>query len=173
MAATTPWQALARAGAGLVWRCCRFDELSGTELDAIYRARQQIFVIEQDCAYLDADGCDPACLHLAAWAPGEGAAPRAYARIVPPEIKYTEPSIGRVLTLGGGRGIGLGRELVRRAIDECRNAHAGCAIRISAQARLQAFYSDFGFVTVGAPYLEDGIPHIEMLLAATAPSPFP
>ena len=146
----------------LRWRGCRFDELSVFELDAIYRARQQIFAIEQACAYLDADGFDAASFHLAAWADGHDA-PLAYARIVDPGQKYAEPSIGRVITTAAARGTGLGRDLVRRVIAQCSQLHPGQGIRISAQSRLERFYAELGFVAVGAPYLEDGIPHTEML----------
>ncbi len=145
----------------LTWRCCGFDALSVVELESIYRARQLVFVIEQACAYLDADGVDSVSIHLAAHAPGE-ALPLAYARIVAPGKKYAEPSIGRVLTLGAGRGCGIGRELVRRAVVACELAYPATPIRISAQARLEAFYASFGFAPVGASYLEDGIPHVEM-----------
>ena len=144
------------------WRWCRFDELSVVELDAIYRARQQVFTIEQNCIYLDADGHDPHAFHLAAWAE-DRAMPLAYARVVHPGRKYDEPSIGRVITVSAARGTGLGRELVRRATALCSEAFPGRGIRISAQTRLEPFYAEFGFVAIGAPYLEDGIPHTEML----------
>jgi len=146
----------------LTWRWCRFDELSVFELDAIYRARQQVFAIEQACAYLDADGFDAASWHLAAWSP-DHKDPLAYARVVHPGQKYAEPSIGRVITTAPARGTGRGRELVRRAIAHCNAAYPGQAIRISAQTRLERFYAELGFVAVGAPYIEDGIPHTEML----------
>ena len=148
--------------APLTWRCYRFDELSVCELDAIYRARQQVFSIEQQCAYLDADGLDPESLHLCAWSPSHQT-PLAYARVVPPGLKYTEPSIGRVITTAAARGTGLGRELVRRAIALTQQAFPHQGIRISAQTRLEAFYAEVGFVAVAAPYMEDGIPHTEML----------
>jgi len=144
------------------WRWCRFGELSVFELEAIYRARQQVFAIEQACAYLDADGFDPHSWHLAAWSP-EHSLPLAYARVVQPGQKYGEPSIGRVITVGTARGTGLGRELVRRAVVHCTATYPSQAIRISAQTRLERFYVDFGFVPVGSPYMEDGIPHTEML----------
>jgi ElaA protein len=144
------------------WRWCRFEELSVFELDAIYRARQQVFAIEQHCAYLDADGFDAESLHLAAWSPTHEI-PLAYARVVRPGVKYAEPSIGRVLTTADARGTGLGRELVRRAIQVTQQAFPGHGVRISAQTRLEAFYVDAGFVAIGTPYLEDGIPHTEML----------
>jgi len=146
----------------LSWRWCRFDELSVFELDAIYRARQQVFSVEQACVYLDADGFDAASWHLAAWSPVHKE-PFAYARVVHPGQKYAEPSIGRVITTAPARGTGLGRELVRRAIVHCNNAYPDQAIRISAQTRLERFYAELGFVAAGAPYIEDGIPHTEML----------
>lgn len=152
------------------WRCCAFEALSVAELDAIYRARQQVFVIEQACAYLDADGADPQCWHLAAWSEAPGG-PLAYARIVPPGLKYAEASIGRVITSAAARGTGLGRELVRRAVHEAGALFPGHGLRISAQAHLQRFYGAFGFVPVGAEYLEDDIPHIEMLRPASVTSP--
>lgn len=144
------------------WRCCAFDALAVAELDAIYRARQQVFVIEQGCAYLDADGADPQCWHLAAWS-AAGSEPLAYARLVAPGVKYPEASIGRVITSSAARGTGLGRELVRRAVVEAEALFPGAGIRISAQAHLQRFYGAFGFLSVGDEYMEDGIPHIEML----------
>ena len=152
----------ARAAPEVRWRCCAFDALAVAELDAIYRARQQVFVIEQGCAYLDADGADPQCWHLAAWSAAL-AEPLAYARIVAPGVKYPEVSIGRVITSSAARGTGLGRELVRRAVAEAEALFPGTGIRISAQAHLQRFYGAFGFVAVGDEYMEDGIPHIEML----------
>ena len=149
------------------WRWCRFDVLSVFELQAIYRARQTVFSIEQACAYLDADGFDEASWHLAAWSP-ESKVPLAYARVVHPGQKYAEPSIGRVITTAAARGTGLGRELMRRAIECCTEAFPGQGIRISAQTRLEPFYAELGFAAVGAPYLEDGIPHTEMVRAAAA-----
>ena len=146
------------------WRWCHFDSLGVHELQAINRARQEVFVIEQQCIYLDADGADTASFHLAAWG-DELALPLAYARVVPPGVKYAEPSIGRVLTTEAARGTGLGRELVRRAIEHCRAIYPQEGIRISAQSRLEGFYAGFGFVVQGERYLEDGIPHTEMLRA--------
>ena len=156
------------SSAPLRWRFCAFDELGPRELQAINRARQQVFVLEQQCIYLDADGVDEQSHHLAAWAAG-AAEPLAYARIVAPGIKYDEPSIGRVITHAAARGTGLGRELVRRAIAHCRATYPGQGIRISAQSRLERFYAGYGFEIIGEPYLEDDIPHTEMLLPAEVP----
>ena len=144
------------------WRWCRFDALDVFELQAIYRGRQLVFVIEQACAYLDADGFDAHAFHLAAWG-SDRTVPLAYARVVYRGQKYQEPSIGRVITTGAARGTGLGRELVRRSVAHCRETFPGLAIRISAQSRLELFYQSFGFAAVAPRYLEDGIEHTEML----------
>src|SRR5438105_4269611 len=148
----------------LTWRWCAFDALTPRELQNIYMARQQVFAIEQACAYLDADGYDEDSYHLAAWS-AEHRMPLAYARVVHPGVKYAEPSIGRVITTATARGTGLGRELVRRAIDHSSHVVPQHGIRISAQSRLENFYAGFGFALVGERYMEDGIPHTEMLRA--------
>jgi ElaA protein len=149
------------------WRCCPFDELTLRELQYIYMARQQVFCIEQDCAYLDVDGRDEAAWHIAAWTRGHSV-PLAYARLLPPGLRYAEPSIGRVLTTASARGSGLGRELVRRALALSARLFPAQGVRIAAQSRLEAFYAEFGFVIVGERYLEDGIEHTEMLLKLPA-----
>ena len=146
------------------WRCCAFDDLSVRELDAIYRGRQQVFVLEQQCIYLDADGVDPQSWHLAAWRGGDGAL-LAHARLVAPGVKYAEPSIGRVITTAAGRGSGIGRVLVARAVAEVERLWPRRGIRISAQSYLRRFYAEAGFVAVTDDYDEDGIPHVEMLRA--------
>lgn len=153
----------------LTWRCVPFDSLAPRELQAIHRARQRVFTVEQSCAFLDADELDEGAHHLVACAPGE-LEPLAYARLLAPGAKYAEASIGRVLTSVGARRSGLGRELMARALAlvEAIWPHAG--VRISAQTHLQAFYASFGFVAVGSPYLEDGIDHTEMLRSADAVS---
>ena len=148
--------------ASLSWRCSRLSELGAVELARIYRARQEVFSIEQNCVYLDADEADEQSYHLAAWSPAH-ALPLAYARLVDPGIKYAEPSMGRVITTAAARGTGLGRELVRRVLAASGELHPGQGVRISAQSRLRRFYGEFGFEAVGEDYMEDGIPHIEML----------
>jgi ElaA protein len=151
---------------GLDWRFSRFEALTVFELDAIYRARQLVFSLEQQCVYVDADGFDGTAFHLAGWSPQRDI-PMAYARIVLPGAKYPEPSIGRLITSSPIRGTGLGRELLRRAMAACAQEFPAQAVRISAQTRLTRFYAQAGFVEVGAPYLEDGILHTEMLLASS------
>jgi ElaA protein len=147
---------------GLRWRWCRFDALSVHELQNIYAASQAVFALEQQCVYLDIDGYDEAAYHLAAWSPAERW-PLAYARLLDPGTKYSEASMGRVITTAPARGRGLGRELVRRMLAHSAEAWPHGGIRISAQSRLERFYAEFGFVAVGPPYIEDGIPHTEML----------
>ncbi len=142
----------------LSWHLREFSALTPREVYAIHQLRERVFVVEQRCAYLDADGIDPSCHHL--WA-SEDDAIRAYCRLVPAGIKYAEVSIGRVITTPEARGTGLGRELMRRAVDAC----GAVAIRIGAQAHLERFYGETGFVKASDPYIEDGIPHIEMLRA--------
>jgi ElaA protein len=152
------------ASSSLTWRAARLEALAPLELARIYRARQQVFAIEQQCVYLDADTADEYSFHLAAWSPAHDL-PLAYARLVDPGVKYAEPSIGRVITTTAGRGTGLGRELVRRAVALSMERHPGQGIRISAQSHLRRFYGEFGFEPFGEDYLEDGIPHVEMLRA--------
>jgi ElaA protein len=147
-----------------VWRYGAFEALSPRELQYIYRARQAVFVVEQHCPFIDADGLDERAHHLACWAPSQPE-PLAYARLLEPGAKYADASIGRVLTTAAVRGSGLGRELMARALAHAATTWPGRSVRISAQSRLGAFYASFGFVAVGARYLEDGIDHTEMLLA--------
>ncbi|WP_421887961.1 GNAT family N-acetyltransferase [Methylibium sp.] len=145
----------------IVWRCARLPELSPLELQRIHIARQQVFAVEQDCVFQDADEVDEQSAHLAAWR--EDGVLLAYARLVDPGVKYAEPSIGRVLTTAAARGTGVGRVLVRRAVDHATAVFPGQGLRISAQLRLERFYAEAGFVCVGEPYLEDDMPHVEML----------
>ena len=155
--------------AALDWRCIAFDALSPRELQGIYMARQRVFAVEQNCAFLDADGLDEIAHHLGVW-PAGAREPVAYARLLPPGAKYAEASVGRVLTSIDARGRGLGRELMVRALALVASTWPGAAVRISAQTRLEAFYASLGFVAVGPPYLEDGVDHTEMLRPSPAPS---
>ena len=148
----------------LTWQCSPFDGLSTKVLYAILRARQIVFVVEQNCPFLDADDVDQHCLHLLGWqVQGFNNALAAYARLVPPGGKYREPSIGRVITSPEFRGQGFGKELMQRAVQAMDQLYPGLAIRIGAQQYLEMFYSGFGFVTVSPTYIEDGIPHVEMV----------
>jgi ElaA protein len=144
----------------LTWQLKHFKELSGTELYAIMRVRQEVFVVEQNCPYLDADGKDIYCQHLVGYVDGEIA---AYARIVPPHVSYAEPSIGRVLTSSKYRTGGYGKLLMQKAVTETINVYGAVDIRIGAQLYLKKFYEGFGFAQQGEVYDEDGIDHIIML----------
>lgn len=150
----------------LQWQCASFDELSNLQLHAILQARSAVFVIEQNCVYQDVDGKDPISHHLTAWTPeGEVA---AYLRIVPAGISFDEASLGRVISTQDWRGSGVGKALIANGIKALHARYPGAPIRIGAQAYLEKFYGSFGFETVSDIYLEDDIPHIEMLLVAKA-----
>lgn len=145
----------------LVWREAEFGALGVADVYAILAARVAVFVVEQDCPYQDLDGLDADALHL--WATDPDGVVAAYARITPPGSRFVEASIGRVLTAQSYRGVGLGRELMARAIELARRRFPDSALRISAQQYLDRFYAGLGFRFVRGPYPEDGIPHIEML----------
>lgn len=146
----------------ITWICRPFAELSNNELYALLRLRSEIFVVEQNCVFLDADNNDQLSHHLMGW---EGNTLAAYTRLVPPGLVYNEPSIGRVITSITVRGSGIGRELMKQAIMECKKLYGEQSIRIGAQFYLMDFYSSLGFVPAGGIYPEDGIPHIQMLLS--------
>jgi ElaA protein len=148
----------------LRWQWSSFEGLSRYELHEILKVRQAVFVVEQNCVYQDIDDLDPEAWHLTGWLQDEaGETLAAYLRVVFPGRKYSEPSLGRVLTARSVRGTGLGRELLREGISRTLAAYPGTSIRISAQQYLEQFYSEFGFETVSDAYQEDGIPHLEML----------
>jgi ElaA protein len=142
------------------WQWCELGDLSTRQLYAVLAAREAVFVVEQHCAYQELDGLDLGARHLIGWSDGEVA---AYLRVLGPGIRFAEPSIGRVLTSRAARGTGVGRELVARSLAHVDERYADHGLRISAQAHLQRFYGSFGFDVASPPYLEDGIPHIEML----------
>lgn len=147
----------------LEWQCTDFQSLTQHQLYAILQARSAVFVVEQNCPYLDADGADPDCDHLCAWTEDQQLA--AYLRIVPPGLKYPEASLGRVISTSVARGQGVGKQLLTNGIAQCRQRYPRHAIRIGAQHYLEKFYQSFGFATVSEIYLEDDIPHVEMLLS--------
>ena len=145
------------------WKIKSFEELTTTELYAILHLRSEVFIIEQNCPYQDLDYSDQKALHLL----GTDDTGRllAYTRIFGPGIKFTEASIGRVVTSPLARGKGAGRELMERSIAELQQHFGTIPIRIGAQQYLQKFYESLGFEQTSDMYLEDGIPHIEMLKA--------
>lgn len=137
-----------------------FDELTPAQLYAILRLRNEVFVVEQNCVFQDADNKDPYCNHLMLFNAGEL---MAYARIVPAGVAYEEMSIGRVVTSPKARGTGAGRVLMTKAIELCYEILGPGPIRIGAQCYIKNFYASLGFVETGDPYDEDGILHIEMI----------
>lgn len=140
--------------------CKPFDSLTPVELYAILRLRSEIFVVEQNCIFLDQDNKDQACQHLMLYQNKEL---MAYARIVPAGLSFTEPSIGRIVSSHAARGKGFGKELLRLSIDNCIRLHGNHPIKIGAQLYLKTFYESFGFVQVSDVYDEDGIDHIDMV----------
>ena len=148
------------------WQWQRFAELQAEALYALLAARAAVFVVEQHCAFLDLDGLDRRAWHLLGWvASDDGPTLAAYLRLIDPGHPYAEASIGRVLTTASFRGTGLGRAAMREGIAGAARHYPGQALRIGAQQRLERFYAEFGFRTVSAPYIEDGIAHVQMLLA--------
>jgi len=148
----------------VTWQCSPFDELTPGELYAVMQARERVFVVEQQCPYLDADGSDHLALHLLGWrTTPDGLMLSAYARLFPPGAKFKEASIGRVLTHPDARGSGLGKALMSEALERVAEAEWGTAVRINAQMYLEGFYEGFAFRRVSEPYTEDDIWHVDML----------
>ncbi|HFU3724666.1 TPA: GNAT family N-acetyltransferase [Streptococcus suis] len=142
------------------WEIKAFDQLSLQELYGILTLRVDVFVVEQACPYPEVDGKDPNCLHLLGTDEGELV---AYLRILPAGLSYDEVSIGRVVIKSRHRGKGLGRPMMEQAIHFITNEWKESQIKIGAQAHLEKFYSSLGFEPVSEVYLEDDIPHLDML----------
>ena len=153
----------------LRWQWSRLEALVPTDLYAVLAARQQVFAVEQHCAFQDADGHDLHAWHLLAWDEhSEAPVLAGYLRVLDPGRKFDEPSIGRVLTVPPYRGIGFGRTLMAEGLARTRLAWPGRPIRIAAQHRLERFYAALGFTAASEPYDEDGIAHLDMLAGASA-----
>ena len=148
--------------AGEVWQFKTFDALTHAELYAVLQLRAQVFVVEQACAFQDVDGSDDRAMHLLV---KQGVQLVAYARCFAAGVKFAEASIGRVVTHASVRGTGIGHVLMREAIARLQQHWGAQPIRIGAQAHLKHFYERHGFADAGAPYVEDGIDHLEMLRA--------
>jgi ElaA protein len=135
-------------GAGLQWRCLPFNALSAEALYRLLRLRSEVFVVEQNCVFVDPDGT----VHL-----------HASTRLVPPGVAFAEASIGRVVTAPAARGGGIGHALMAESLRLLEQLWGSQPVRIGAQAHLESFYQRHGFVSDNKPYIEDGIPHLEML----------
>lgn len=142
--------------------CLPFDQLSLDQLYAIMALRQEVFVVEQNCPYLDADGKDMDAHHLMGI--DEKGQLLAYTRLLPKGISYEKyVSIGRVVTSPKARGRGLGKQLMEESIQQARQIFPPADVKISAQYYLIKFYESLGFQSIGESYLEDDIPHIAMI----------
>ena len=147
------------------WQTSDFGGLNTLELYAALRLRQQVFVLEQNCAYLDLDNLDQDAVHMMCWRKG---ALLAYQRCLAPGANFIESALGRIVVSAPARGQDLGRELVRRGIRHNLERWPNHDIRINAQAYLQAFYAELGFVAEGDVFDEDDIPHIQMVYPRSA-----
>ncbi len=144
----------------ITWQLINFPDLKSTELYEIIKLRNEVFVVEQNCVFQDADDKDQGCFHLLGWVNNNLA---AYARLVPPGHIYTYPSIGRIITSPKYRRFGFGKQLLEKSIAACEKLYGKQTIKIGAQLYLKKFYEGFGFVQAGDGYDEDGIPHNYML----------
>lgn len=143
--------------------CKPFEALTPKELYAILKLRSEIFVVEQNCIFLDMDNKDQECQHLMLYQNKEL---MAYARIAPAGLTFQQASIGRIVSSHTARGKGFGKELVKLAIENCIRLNGNKPIRIGAQLYLKAFYESFGFVSEEDFYDEDGIDHVHMIRPA-------
>ena len=143
-------------------QCKSFDQLDIYGLYDLLRLRQEIFIVEQDCPYLDCDGKDLESHHLLAYLNDELI---AYTRLLPKGVSYPEySSIGRVVTNAETRGTGLGKIIMKASIQQMRKLYPEDIIKISAQVYALPFYEKLGFIAKGEQYLEDDIPHQAMTL---------
>jgi ElaA protein len=142
------------------WKCVSFQELSTEELYQILRLRSEVFVVEQQCLWVDCDNKDQESYHLMGWNEHNLL---AYTRLLPAGLSYDEMSIGRVATSQNARGTGVGKVLMQKSLEEIERIFGRQPIKIGAQIYLQKFYENFGFTQTSEVYIEDGIDHIEML----------
>ncbi len=152
------------------WTLKHFKDLTTKELYDIFQLRIEVFVVEQNCPYQDADGKDVKSFHLMGYSPSpslpKGESENtlvAFARILPQGISYDEVSIGRVVSSPKVRGTGAGKLLMEKCLEEIKTKFGDVPVRIGAQCYLKKFYESFGFVAIGDEYMEDNIPHIIML----------
>ena len=139
--------------------CKGFEDLSPMELYDILKLRSEVFVVEQNCVFLDMDGKDQYCDHVMVYTDRLVAC----ARLVPPGVSYTEMSIGRVVSHSSVRRLGAGKFLMEESLRLLFQKYGVCPVKIGAQFYLKKFYESFGFVQWSDIYDEDGIDHILML----------
>lgn len=153
----------------LSWRWAQFSELTAADLYECLALRAQVFVVEQNCVYLDVDGLDHRAWHLFGFERQSGTRLCAYLRLLPPGLVYPEVALGRIVIASEQRGSGCGNALVAEGLLGAKRLFPGHPLRINAQQYLQQFYQGFGFVTASEMELEDGIPHVQMTLNDPAP----
>jgi len=144
----------------LHWLLKRFDELTPDQLYAVLQLRNEVFVVEQNCVFQDADDKDQRSYHLMGFLENKLV---AYTRLVPAGEAYAQASIGRVVTSPAVRRGGAGKLLMQQSIDSLYELFGKVPIKIGAQLYLKRFYESFGFKQISDIYLEDGIEHIYML----------
>jgi len=145
----------------ILWLIKPFELLSNTELYEMLRLRSEVFVVEQNCAYLDCDGKDEYAIHILGYYKYELI---CTARLLPEGVSYKNYcSIGRVASKANYRNKKVGKALMEKAIQEIEQRWGKSNIKIGAQAYLKHFYESFGFMDMNEPYLEDGIPHLIMV----------
>ncbi|MDT3779270.1 GNAT family N-acetyltransferase [Nitrospira sp. MA-1] len=145
------------------WEATTFQHLTVQQLYDVLQLRVDVFVVEQQCAYRELDEYDrhPETKHLSGR--NKNGELLAYARILSPGLRYPEVNLGRFVVKADFRKQGIGHQLLRTALREISTYWPKTPIRISAQEYLQAFYEQYGFFRVSDVYLEDGIPHVEMV----------
>jgi len=149
----------------VTWVIKKFEALTPFELYRILQLRNEVFVVEQNCVFQDADNKDQSSYHLMGWDDG---ALVAYSRIIPAGVAHgTLPSIGRVVTSMKVRRNGTGKILMMRSIEELEKLFGKEPIQLGGQLYLKKFYESFGFIQSSDVYLEDGIEHIEMIRPAS------
>ena len=146
----------------MYWLILPFHDLSLDQYHDVLALRIEIFVIEQNCPYQEVDGKDKKAFHVLGIT--ENGEVQATARLLPAGVSYDEVSIGRVAVKESARGTGIGHELMNTCNDFIQSQWPGQPVRISAQTYLKKYYENHGYVFTGKSYLEDNIPHIEMLL---------
>ncbi|MDQ2752352.1 MAG: GNAT family N-acetyltransferase [Bacteroidota bacterium] len=145
-----------------VWHCKHFTELSVAQLYDILQLRSEVYVVEQQCIFLDMDGIDKQCYHLFGYEQNNLV---AYCRLIAPDVVYqNKASIGRVVNAASVRGKGIGKQMMHLAIEKCRYLFPSSSLKIGAQLYLKDWYASFGFTSCNDMYLEDGIEHIHMEL---------
>ena len=142
------------------WLLKKFEQLTPHELYAILQLRNEVFVVEQNCVFQDADDKDQNSYHFMGF---QNERLVAYTRLVPAGEIYKEASIGRVVTSPLARSTGTGKELMRYSVEKLYELYGVQPIKIGAQLYLKKFYESFGFYQCSGIYLEDGIEHIHML----------